>query len=35
VKVEILDEAERDMLDGFRFYEAQTAGLGDYFLDPL
>ena len=31
MKVEILDEAERDMSDGFGFYEAQAAGLGDYF----
>jgi plasmid stabilization system protein ParE len=35
VKVEILDEAERDLTDGFRFYEAQAEGLGDYFLDSL
>jgi hypothetical protein len=35
VKVEILDEAERDMIDGFGFYEAQSEGLGDYFLDSL
>ncbi len=35
MKVEILDEAERDLTDGFRFYEAQGAGLGDYFLDSL
>ena len=35
MKVEILDEAERDMIDGFGFYEAQAAGLGDYFLDSL
>jgi hypothetical protein len=35
VKVEILDEAERDLIEGFRFYEAQAGGLGDYFLDSL
>jgi hypothetical protein len=35
VKVEILDEAEQDLIDGCRFYEAQAAGLGDYFLDSL
>ncbi len=35
MKVEILDEAERDLIDGFRFYEAQAEGLGDYFLDSL
>jgi plasmid stabilization system protein ParE len=35
VNVRILDEAERDLTDGFRFYEAQSVGLGDYFLDSL
>jgi hypothetical protein len=35
VKVEILEEAEQDLIDGFRFYEAQAGGLGDYFLDSL
>lgn len=35
MKVEILEEAERDMIDGFGFYEAQAVGLGDYFLDSL
>jgi hypothetical protein len=35
VKVRILDEAERDLLDGSRFYESQQEGLGDYFLDSL
>jgi plasmid stabilization system protein ParE len=35
MKVEILGEAEQDLLDGFRFYEAQGVGLGDYFLDSL
>jgi len=35
MKVQLLDEAELDLVDGFRFYEAQQAGLGDYFLDSL
>jgi hypothetical protein len=35
VKIEILDEAELDLADGFRFYEAQGYGLGDYFLNSL
>lgn len=35
MKVQILDEAMRDEENGFRFYEAQEAGLGDYFLDSL
>ena len=33
--VQILDEAEQDLIDGFRFYEMQDQGLGDYFLDSL
>ena len=35
MKVEILDKAEDDLVDGFRFYEAQQSGLGSYFLDSL
>lgn len=35
MKIQILDEAEKDLLNGFRFYEAQEAGLGEYFLDSL
>ncbi len=35
MRVEILDEAEQDLVDGARFYEAQDPGLGDYFLDTL
>ena len=35
MNVRILDEAERDLIDGFRFDEAQSVGLGDYFLDSL
>jgi plasmid stabilization system protein ParE len=34
-RVEILDEAERDLVDGAHFYEAQDVGLGQYFLDSL
>lgn len=33
--IRILDEAEKDLLGGFRFYETQEPGLGDYFLDSL
>jgi hypothetical protein len=33
MRVEILDEAEQDLVDGAHFYEAQEAGLGQYFLD--
>jgi plasmid stabilization system protein ParE len=35
MRIEILDEAEQDLIDGFRFYEVQEIGLGDYFLDSL
>lgn len=35
MKIHILDEAEQDLVEGCRFYEAQDAGLGDYFLDSL
>jgi len=35
VKIRILDEAERDLVDGVLFYEAQDPGLGDYFLDSI
>jgi plasmid stabilization system protein ParE len=35
MKIQILDEAEQDLIDGFRFYEAQDQGLGDYFFDSL
>lgn len=35
MRVQILDEAEQDLLDGARFHESQIAGLGHYFLDSL
>jgi plasmid stabilization system protein ParE len=35
VKVTILDAAERDLEEGYRFYERQSPGLGAYFLDSL
>jgi hypothetical protein len=35
VRIEILDDAELDLSDGFYFYEGQEAGLGWYFLDSL
>ena len=35
MKVRILDAARQDLTSGFRFYEAQTEGLGSYFLDAL
>ena len=33
--IQILGDAEKDLIDGFNFYESQESGLGDYFLDTL
>jgi len=35
VRIRILDEAQDDLIQGFRFYEGREAGLGAYFLDCL
>ncbi|MEK7826912.1 MAG: type II toxin-antitoxin system RelE/ParE family toxin [Thermodesulfobacteriota bacterium] len=35
MRIEILDEAEKDLVDGYAFYERQLQGLGQYFLDSL
>jgi len=35
MKIEILDEAREDLISGHHFYEAQSPGLGSYFLDSL
>ena len=35
MKIEILGSAHRDLLDGYRFYEKQSVGVGIYFLDSL
>src|SRR5258705_12919950 len=35
MKIEILDRAEEDLVNGFFFYEAHQKGLGSYFLDSL
>ena len=35
MRIEILDDAEQDLIDGARFYEAQSPGVGEYFLDSL
>jgi hypothetical protein len=35
MRIEILDQAERDLIEGFRFYEEQEEGLGSYFLTNL
>ena len=33
--IEILDEAQQDLIDGFQFYNQRVIGLGSYFLDCL
>lgn len=35
MRIEILDEAQEDLIEGFRFYETREAGVGSYFLDCL
>ena len=35
MRIEILDEAEKDLIDGFAFYDRQSLGLGNYFLDSI
>ncbi len=35
MKIRILAEAQEDLVSGYRFYEAQSAGLGGYFIDSL
>jgi hypothetical protein len=35
VKIEILEEAEQDLIEGYRFYEGRETGVGSYFLDCL
>ena len=35
MKIKILGGAEQDLQTGYAFYEQQSSGLGDYFLDTL
>jgi hypothetical protein len=35
MRIELLDLAEKDLIEGFRFYERQSKGVGDYFLDSI
>jgi len=35
MRIEILASARQDFLDGFRFYERQSNGVGRYFVDSL
>ena len=35
MRIEILDEAREDLIQGFHFYESREPGLGSYFIDCL
>ena len=35
MRIEILDQAAADLVEGFHFYETQEPGLGSYFLSNL
>nr|VFK56806.1 MAG: hypothetical protein BECKTUN1418F_GA0071002_109512 [Candidatus Kentron sp. TUN]VFK60419.1 MAG: hypothetical protein BECKTUN1418D_GA0071000_11236 [Candidatus Kentron sp. TUN]VFK63609.1 MAG: hypothetical protein BECKTUN1418E_GA0071001_10922 [Candidatus Kentron sp. TUN] len=35
MKIQLIEEATADLVEGFRFYERQAEGLGDYFPDSL
>ena len=35
MRIEVLSEAENELLSGAKFYERRGAGLGAYFLDSL
>ncbi|MCC7203043.1 MAG: type II toxin-antitoxin system RelE/ParE family toxin [Nitrospirae bacterium] len=35
MKIKILSSAIQDLIDGYRFYEKQSEGVGAYFLDTL
>ena len=35
MKIQILDLAKSDLIDGYHFYEEREAGLGNYFLANL
>lgn len=35
MKVEILESARKDLVDGFYFYQKQADGIGSYFLESM
>lgn len=35
MNIRILQSASQDLIDGFHFYEKQSVGLGNYFIDSL
>ena len=35
MKIRLLEAAKEDLRSGYRFYECQSLGLGEYFLDCI
>ena len=35
MKIQIIDDAQQDLIEAFQFYESREAGVGSYFLDCL
>lgn len=35
MRIAISEAAEQDLIDGYWFYERQSVGLGDYFVDSV
>lgn len=35
MKINILSSASRDLIEGYKFYEKQSEGVGTYFLDSI
>jgi len=35
MRIELLDLAKEDLLEGFHFYETKEAGLSDYYLTSI
>ena len=35
MKLKILEEATKDIINGYKFYETQKTGLGEYFIDSI
>lgn len=35
MRIRILTAARQDLIDGYRFYEKQSQGVGGYFLSSL
>jgi len=35
MRIQVLDVAQQDLIEGYRYYESKEFGLGDYFLANL